>query len=181
VVRCVEKETPLGYGRGLQVFDAMLQWSDDRESSPAASGCDGTRCARVGLRALPKVKKGRHWPGIPTHRRRRGSTRRARNRAKLGGAAGLAIAGEATREWARGCACAQGRSGARASRADRFSRRQGSELAVSRVPVRSGSRWLKACLWSCSPSACVRERTCDNPPRKIPYYRLNQPTLVIKQ
>jgi hypothetical protein len=23
--------------------------------------------------------------------------------------------------------------------------------------------------------------TCDNPPRKIPYYRLNQSTLVIKQ
>jgi hypothetical protein len=25
------------------------------------------------------------------------------------------------------------------------------------------------------------EEECDNPPRKIPYYRLNQSTLVIRQ
>jgi hypothetical protein len=30
-------------------------------------------------------------------------------------------------------------------------------------------------------SYIVWEAGCDNPPRKIPYYRLNQSTLVIKQ
>jgi hypothetical protein len=37
-------------------------------------------------------------------------------------------------------------------------------------------------LWASNPTLvllCLH--ICDNPPRKIPYYRLNQSTLVIKQ
>jgi hypothetical protein len=37
------------------------------------------------------------------------------------------------------------------------------------------------CLLNYGIKICQNVAYCDNPPRKIPYYRLNQSTLVIKQ
>jgi hypothetical protein len=38
-----------------------------------------------------------------------------------------------------------------------------------------------ALLGEHAPDTCGSRGRCDNPPRKIPYYRLNKSTLVIKR
>jgi hypothetical protein len=49
-----------------------------------------------------------------------------------------------------------------------------AKITRTASPIRASTRW-----WL-TPSSGT-PGSCDNPPRKIPYYRLNQSTLVIKQ
>jgi hypothetical protein len=57
------------------------------------------------------------------------------------------------------------------------------DLRLAGVALRTRWLWLQRTepdkAWASLPMKVEPE--CDNPPRKIPYYRLNQSTLVLKQ